>query len=103
MRHSQAYTDLARLDVLAWDFPTESPQLDGYSRYFLDRPEPLRYADRMEHRQAEFLGKDTVEIKRISRIGGIDERRAGKGSAILDAARVDLRIDVMRDWYFLGQ
>lgn len=103
LQHSQVYTDLARLDVVAWDLLTETPQLDGYCKYFLDRPQVPRYADRMERRQAEFLVRDVVAMEQITRLGVIDAQRAAEVGTILAAAGVDLRVDVMRDWYFLGQ
>jgi hypothetical protein len=55
--YSQPYADLANLDVVAWDLLTEHPQLDGFCKYWHDRPSVDRYADRMERRQAEFLVK----------------------------------------------
>lgn len=103
LQHSRCYTDLARLDVVAWDILTEIPQLDGYCKYFFDRPEHARYADRMERRQAEFLVRDVVAMEQITRLGVIDAQRAVEVGTILAAAGVNLRVDVMRDWYFLGQ
>ena len=58
------------------------------------------HADRMERRQAEFLVKDAVDLTQLTRLGVVDEQRAAQVSTILEAARVDLRVDVMRDWYF---
>lgn len=101
--YSQAYTDLARLDVVAWDLLTEPPQLDGFCKYWLDRPTVARYADRMERRQAEFLFKDGVPLGQFVRIGVIDDRRADEVRVILGRAGVHLPVEVKRDWYFLGQ
>lgn len=103
LRHSRCYTDLARVDVVAWDLLTEAPQLDGFCKYFHDRPAEARYADRMERRQAEFLVKDAVLLDHMTRIGVIDQQHADEVVTILRAAGVNLRVDVMRDWYFLGQ
>ena len=101
--YSQAYTDLTRLDVVAWDLLTEDPQLDGFCKYWQDRPAVARHADRLERRQAEFLVKDAVPLDRLTRIGVKDKQRAGEVGTILKARGVDLQVDVMRDWYFLGQ
>ena len=98
--YSQPYTDLARLDAVAWDLLTEYPQLDGFCKYWQDRPTVAHHADRMERRQAEFLVKDAVDLTQLTRLGVVDEQRAAQVSTILEAARVDLRVDVMRDWYF---
>ena len=101
--YSQPYTDLARLDVVAWDLLTEIPQLDGFCKYWQDRPAVARHADRMERRQAEFLVKDAVDLGQLTRLGVVDEQRAAEVSTILAAAGVNLPVHVMRDWYFLGQ
>ena len=101
--YSQSYTNLARLDAVAWDLLTELPQLDGFCKYWQDRQEVARYVDRMERRQAEFLVKDRVPLNQFTRIGVINEQRAAEVSTILAAGGVNLPVQVMRDWYFLGQ
>ena len=57
----------------------------------------------MERRQAEFLFKDVVPLGQFVRIGVIDDRRADEVRAIVGGAGVHLPVEVMRDWYFLGQ
>jgi hypothetical protein len=54
---SQPYTNLAQLNMVAWDLLTESPRLDGFCKYWQNKLDNPRYADRMERRQAEFLVK----------------------------------------------
>jgi ssDNA thymidine ADP-ribosyltransferase, DarT len=103
LQHSRCYTELARLDVVAWDLLTELPRLDGYCKYFMSSHREVRYVDRMERRLAEFLVKDTVGLEQMTRVGVIDAQRAAEVGNILAAAGVNLRVDVMRDWYFLGQ
>lgn len=101
--YSQPYTELTKLGVVAWDLLTETPQLDGFCKYWQDIPANARYADRMERQQAEFLVRDTVPLNQITRIGVINEQRAHEVGTILGAVGVNLQVDVMRDWYFLGQ
>lgn len=101
--YSTPFADLAHLGKVAWDILTEEPRLDGFCKYWFDRPSVARYADRMERRQAEFLAKGAVPLARFARIGVIDEARAVQVRAILAGAGVDLPVVVMRDWYFLGQ
>lgn len=101
--YSQPFTDLAHLSEVAWDLLTEDPRLDGYCKYWHDRPSVDRYADRMERRQAEFLAKTRVALSQLTRIGAIDDSHAAQVRAILAAAGVNLPVVVMRDWYFLGQ
>jgi hypothetical protein len=100
---SQPYTDLARLDAVAWDLLTESPRLDGFCKYWQNRFNVERHADRMERRQAEFLVRDRVSVDRFLRIGVLDEERAAEVRAILAAGGVNLPVEVKTDWYFLGQ
>lgn len=100
---AQPFTDLARLDAVAWDLLLEEPTLDGFCKFFQDRHAVQRHADRKERRQAEFLVKDRVPLARFVRIGVMDENRAANVRAILAAAGVDLPVEVKTDWYFLGQ
>lgn len=101
--YSRPFADVNHLDEVAWDILTEEPRLDGFCKYWFDRPSLDRYADRMERRQAEFLAKGAVPLARFVRIGVIDEARAAQVRAILAAGGVNLPVAVMRDWYFLGQ
>lgn len=100
---SVSYTDLARLDAIAWDLLTEAPPLDGFCKYWQNNHSNPRYADRMERRQAEFLIRDRVPLANILKIGVIDEARAQEVRTILAIAGVDSPVEVKRDWYFLDQ
>jgi hypothetical protein len=101
--YSTPYTDLARLDAIAWDLLTEMPQLDGFCKYWQNSYSKPRYADRMERRQAEFLVQNSVPLANFLKIGVIDEERAGQVRTILTAAGVNLIVEVRPDWYFLDQ
>ncbi len=58
---SAAYTNIDLLATeIAWDLLTEYPRLDGFCKYFQNRPSEDRYVDRMERRLAEFLVKDSL-------------------------------------------
>lgn len=100
---ARPYTDLARLDAVAWDLLTESPRLDGFCKYWKTLLDVERYADRKERRQAEFLVRDAVPLDRIVRIGVMDANRAAEVGIILAKAGLDLAVEVKTDWYFLGQ
>jgi hypothetical protein len=103
LAYSKPYTDLARLDAVAWDLLTESPRLDGYCKYFHDQHHVERYADRREKRMAEFLVHDRVPLAQFIRIGVCTPAKAAEVQVILDAAGVPLQAVVKTDWYFLGQ
>ncbi len=102
--YSQAHTDPAALkDVVDWEILTEAPTLDGFCKYFHDQHDNPRYIDRMEKRQAEFLIKDQVPVAWFSRIGVISETKAQEVRCLIERFEVNLRVEVMTDWYFLGQ
>jgi hypothetical protein len=97
---SRAYSDLGMLDTaVAWDLLTEPPCLDGYCKYWQNRPED-RYADRMERRQAEFLVKDFVPLNSVSRLGVFSEKQQGTVEQMLTSQGLDLPVQVVPDWYF---
>lgn len=101
--YSQPFTNLTKLDQVAWDLFMEHPQLDGFCKYWHDRPSIDKYADRMERRQAEFLVRNMVPLVKFTCIGVIDETHAVEVRAILNQAGVNLPVVVKRDWYFLEQ
>ena len=102
--YSESCTDLLKLKLLIdWQTMTETPALDGFCKYFLDKHNDPRYVDRMEKRQAEFLIKGKVPLIWMTRIGVINQTRAEEVNAILLKHNVNLAVDVMTDWYFLGQ
>lgn len=100
--YSEPYTDLARLDQVAWALMTEAPVLDGFCKYFGNKPGG-RYADRMERRMAEFLVRDAVPLGCFTRIGAINAAIRDRAAAILARAGVALPVEAKTDWYFLGQ
>ena len=98
---STGYTDLSKMDeAIAWDIFTEAPQLDGFCQYWQSKPAILRYADRMERRQAEFLVKNCVALTCVTRLGVIDMDHQSEVRAILKNSGVLLPVDIMREWYF---
>jgi hypothetical protein len=97
------YTDLTRLDQIAWDLFTEAPLLDGFCKYWQNTLGTPRYADRMERRQAEFLAKDRVPLRAFIGIGVIDETKVDQVRTILDGTGVNLPVYVKHDWYFLDR
>ena len=103
LTYSQPYTNLAQLNVIAWDLLTESPRLDGFCKYWQNNLRDPRYADRMERRQAKFLAKDAVALDRFVRVGVVDDNRVAQVRAILTQHGISLPVEVKRDWYFLGQ
>ncbi len=82
---------------------TETPRLDGFCKYFMNTHANPRYVDRVEKRQAEFLIKEQVPLSWMTRIGVIDATRAQEVNTILARNNVNLAVNIMTDWYFLGQ
>ncbi|HAT1882457.1 TPA: DUF4433 domain-containing protein [Legionella pneumophila] len=101
---SKAYTDLNQLpSVIAWDLITEPPTLDGYCKYFHDIQSEPKYVNRRARRQAEFIVKDSIPLNCFTRIGVIKSSVKNQVDRILLTHGLTLRVDVMTDWYFLGQ
>ena len=97
---STPYTNLDRLNEVAWDLLTEQPQLDGFCKYFQNELSNPRYADRKERRQAESLVRNSIPLSRFLKIGVIDAVRASRVRTILADNGVELLVEVKPDWYF---
>jgi ssDNA thymidine ADP-ribosyltransferase, DarT len=101
LAYSVAYTNLNMLPTaIAWDLLTEAPQLDGFCKWWNNKTDTPKYADRMERRQAEFLVKDALDLSAMTRIGVIDLTRKKQVEQILNAAKVTLPVSVIPEWYF---
>jgi hypothetical protein len=101
LAYSVAYTDLTKLSsVIAWDLITESPQLDGFCKYWNSKSDVPKYVDRMERRQAEFLVRGHVPLSTMNRIGVLDQQRKMQVQQILASAGISLPVVAMPDWYF---
>lgn len=100
---SKPYTDVMHLKHVAWELICESPSLDGYCKYFHNVNANPRLAARTEKRQAEFLVKNAFPLTLVSRIGVINEAKKHQVQAILARSGLTLTVDVMPEWYFLGQ
>ena len=98
--YSNAYTNLAQLDQVAWDLITETPQLDGYCKFFQDDQTKPRYVDRKAKRMAEFLVKTRVPIGAITRIGVHTQAKRLEVQQIATTYNITTPIIVMPDWYF---
>lgn len=104
IRYSEAFTDLSILPTkIAWNLIIETPQLDGYCKYFSNSPMKEEYIDRMERRQAEFLVKHSIHLSAMTRIGVINKSKAEIVRKILAETGVNLSVDIKTEWYFLGQ
>jgi len=104
LQFSSVFTNIDLLaSEIAWDLLTESPQLDGFCKYFQNVLSNPRYADRMERRQAEFLVKHSVPLESMTKIGVMNEVNANKVREILASNSVELAVEVISDWYFKGQ
>ena len=102
--YSTPHIDLSLLATeVAWDLITESPRLDGYCKFFFDRPDVDKYVERSERRHAEFLAKQQVKLDCMTRAGVCNEEKANEVRTILAGFGVNLDVEVMTDWYFLGQ
>lgn len=101
--YSEAYTDPHQLHaVIAWDLLTEPPTLDGFCKFFQDKHDDLKYVDRMEKRQAEFLVKNHVPLIWFKRIGVINKTKKNEVECLIHQHGLNLTVDIVKDWYFLN-
>jgi hypothetical protein len=98
--YAKGYTNLADLNQVAWDLILEPPLLDGFCKYFFDRPTLPRYVDRREKRMAEFLVHQTVPLNHIISVGVIDATRQIQVTQILQNYGIKLPVHIKPDWYF---
>lgn len=98
--YSTPYFSINDLDKVAWDLITEAPALDGYCKYFFDRPTVERYADRMEKRMAEFLVRSHVPLTAMTRIGVFNRDKQLIVQKILQDHQLDIPVVIMPIWYF---
>ena len=104
LQWSTPYTDVGEIpSKVAWDVICADPKLDGYCKYFFNRHADPNHVDRMEKRMAEFLVKHSVPLSALTKIGVANERKADLVRRRLQENNVILQVDVVRDWYFLGQ
>ena len=97
LAYSNPYTDIANLNVIAWDLITEQPQLDGYCRFWQSNASNQRYVDRMEKRMAEFLVKSNVPLTAVTRIGVINNAKQQEVNQILADYNLTIPTVVMPD------
>jgi hypothetical protein len=100
LAYSQPYTDLARLDQVAWDLITEQPQMDGYCQFWQSNASNPRFVDRMEKRMAEFLVKSRVPLAAVTRIGVINSTKQQEVSQIVAEYNLTIPTVLMPSWYF---
>lgn len=98
--YSTPYFSINDLDKVAWELITEAPTLDGYCKYFFDRPTVERYVDRLEKRMAEFLVRSHVPLTAMTRIGVSNQQKQQQVQQILLAHHLYTPVVVMPDWYF---
>jgi hypothetical protein len=94
------YDNLAHLDEIDWRIFFEPPLLDGWSKYFFNRPEPAHHMNRQESRMAEFLVLQQVPVAAISEIGVRTERGEAQIRAALAGTGWNPDIRVVPNWYF---
>lgn len=94
------YNNLKDLDKINWELFHETPQMDGYCKYFHSRVDDSRYILRRETRQAEFLVYNSVPLNLIQLVGVYNAEKAAEVKQIFDDAKIDIKIEVKPAWYF---
>ena len=100
LMYANVFTNLKDLDKVAWDLITEPPQLDGFCKYWFSKSGDVRYGDRMERRQAEFLVKQYVPLHCCSRVGVLNQAMKTAVETVFRGASLHLPVDIMPAWYY---
>ena len=99
----ECFNTIDALERIDWPLFFESPQLDGFCKYYNSRPGTPRYERRSDTRMAEFLVYEKVSLSLATRVGVINESKRQEVASILAAHGVKLPVEARPNWYFLGQ
>ena len=94
------FGDQKDLDKIDWELFFEAPRLAGYCKYWNNSYSKLRYARRMETRQAEFLVRDSVPLAVLGQIAVRTENMAERVRGALVNAGWSPDIKVIPSWYY---
>jgi len=97
---STAFNSISDLDKIEWELFFEQPVLDGYCKYWQNKHEPIKYLNRKETRQAEFLIKDKFDIEYIEKIGVINKQKRQEVESLLHKNGVNINVEVVPGWYY---
>lgn len=96
------YNSLADLDKIDWDLFFEPPLLGRYSKYWQSKRDGanLKWIERPEIRQAEFLVHHSVDWHLIKGIATINDAKAAEVRIILGNAGIDTPVVTKPEWYY---
>jgi hypothetical protein len=97
---AEFFNDQKDLDKIDWELFFEGPRLAGYCKYWNNSYSKLRYASRMETRQAEFLVRDSVPLAVLGQIAVRTENMAERVRAALANTGWNPHITVVPGWYY---
>lgn len=97
LEYAMFETDYNKLNIVNWNYLTDSPTLDGYCKYFQDNQ---NYPDRREIRQAEFLVYECLALNMIENIGVYDDHTLQIVKELLTKYNLEIPVSIKSDWYF---
>lgn len=100
MQMAAFYGDLQDLGAIDWPLFFEAPLSGGYCKYWHNPSSVVRYATRMETRQAEFLVRDVVPLALIPQIGVRSQAMAQRVQAALKNSLWQPNIQINPGWYY---
>lgn len=90
----------ADLGSVHWDVICEPPLMDGFCRYWNDKPDNPRYVNRKALRQAEFLIHDYMPMNVVRRVGVFGPAQMTAVQRMLTGTGVTCAVEICRDWYY---
>lgn len=99
MQPVEWYSDLSQLDQMDWDLFFEPPCLDGYAKFWQDRLDNPKWANRKSKRQAEFLIYQKVNLTNIVGFAVMNEEIKQKLASLCEKLDIELPIYIKREWY----
>ncbi|NYT32852.1 DUF4433 domain-containing protein [Rhizobium sp. WYCCWR 11128] len=100
MQMATFYGDLQDLGNIDWPLFFEAPLSAGYCRYWHNPSSKVRYATRMETRQAEFLVHSAVPLALIPQIGVRSQAMAQRVQTALVNSPWQPNIQIIPGWYY---
>jgi len=94
------FDDIVDLREVDWDIILESPQIEGYCKYWFNKHNVPRYVRRMEKRMAEFLVYHKVPVAVFEEIGVRTQECADRVNRALTGSAWNVNIRVVPGWYY---
>jgi hypothetical protein len=100
MDYADFFTSLNDLEKVDWSLFFEQPLVGEFSKYWQNRPDPVRHMKRKETRQAEFLVEGQLPLSLIQWVGVRTEKLATQLRTELSDAGWSVPVKAKPDFYY---